>query len=229
MYTLLRRLGRWLQLRLSTIESGIAFLFDFSLFLLVRLVLVEVTIAELRRRSFAVSNPPTPPGKIAADQAQFIFEQERLADQHTDDKVKQLLTLSSSLAALVTTVALSRFGLDLFPTAVILLPLLAAVYICLGGLLDVRVHSLPTLSEVGGDPSAQEWARGMISAAGINRGTRFLRVSLYRAALRWFLLALLVAPLAVEFRDVSLDAVPAELHEKGSSPAARVPTIIYRP
>jgi len=213
----------------AKLERWLTFVFDVSLFILVRLVLVDMTFGEFQERSHGVSNPPLPPGKIRPNQAHFIFEQERLADQHTDDKVKQLLTLTSALATLVAAIAVSKFGLGVHRIPVILLPLLAAVYICVGGLLDVRVHSLPTLSEAGADPDDQEWARGVIAATGFNRGSRFFRVDLYRAALRWFLVALLIAPLAVAFRTVIATRMTGASTSAHSEPPARGPTVIYPP
>jgi hypothetical protein len=108
--------------------------------------------------------------------------------------------LDITLATLVTTLALSKFGLGLCRISLILIPLMASVYICLGGLLVVQKHSLPEMSAAEGDPDDQQWAKDMIVAIRFNRGRRFCRVDLYRAALRWFLLALLLAPLAVVFR-----------------------------
>jgi hypothetical protein len=195
----------------ARLERCIALVFDISLFILVRLVLVETTFAEFRSRSHGASNPPLPPGKIRPTQAHFIFEQERLADQLTDDKVKQLLALTSSLSALVTAIALSHFGLAADRIVLILVPLLAAVYICLGGLMDVRRYSLPTISEASADPEEQEWVRGVIAATGFNRGSRFFRVDLYRAALRWFLLALLIAPFAVAFHATAGTSVASKV------------------
>jgi hypothetical protein len=205
--------------RLDRLERWLIFVFDISLFILVRLVLVDITLAEFRQRSHGVLNPPLPAGRISPSQAQFVFEQERLADEHTDDKVKQLLTLTSSLTALLTAIAVSRFGLGVSEIAVVLLPLLAAVYICLGGVLDIRIHSLPTITQVGADPEDQEWARGMVSATGVNRGSRFFRVDLYRAALRWFLVALLIAPFVVALRSgIAARAIEGCVH---SPPPAR--------
>jgi hypothetical protein len=184
----------------AKVETWATAIFDLGLFILVRAVFVDMTLEDFHERSYGASMPPLPPGRIKSDHAHFIFEQERLADQHTDDKVRQLLTVTSALAALVSTIALSKFGVAIHGVVLIGLPLLPAVYICVGGLLGIRVHSLPTVSEAGADPNDQEWARGLITATGFNRGSRLFRVDLYRAALRWFLLALLLVPFVLAFR-----------------------------
>jgi len=205
------------------LERWVARVLDGALFCLVRVVLVEPTWAELRERTYHVSGPPAPPGKISPAQARFIFEQEQLSDEHTDNKVRQLLTLTSALATLVSAIALSKFGRGV--VALILIPLLATVYICLGGLLGVRVYHLPTASV---ERNEQEWARDMLTATRLNRGASALRVDLYRAALRWFLLALIVAPIAV-----GLEAAHAgrEFYtvDFARSSAPKVPTSILPP
>jgi hypothetical protein len=116
-----------------------------------------------------------------------LYEQQEKASEHTDTNVRQLLTLSSSLATLA--IGLSTYLSSRWP-AMAFLPLFASVYICVE-LLGVRVGSVPSLSsERGANPT---WTRDLAKATRLNRAVHAYHVQLYRAALNWFLIAFLVA------------------------------------
>jgi hypothetical protein len=130
--------------------------------------------------------------KLIKDQAQFRYQQQQEAAEHTDTKVRQLLTLSSSFAtvAIALKAYLSRLlFLMVFP------PLAACIYICIE-LLSVRVGAVPNLSDAA-DHLEQIWVHDLVTATNFNKSVHDYHVQLYRAAINWFLIAFLLAVGAV--------------------------------
>ena len=75
-------------------------LWDRIMWLIMRIAFVTPTLEEVRTRKY--NYPKTLPAHTITDsQAQFLFELAESSSDHTDDKIKQLLTLSSSLVAVL--------------------------------------------------------------------------------------------------------------------------------
>lgn len=163
--------------------------------ILTRLARVHVTSAHIRERSY----PPQgslPLHDIDAAQAEFQYRLQREDSAHTDDKVKQLLTLSSALASVVVV-----FTGDVQPRLIVAIPmglLLASVFLCLGA-LGVRTINAPTLEDMRRSDIKQQWAKDLLSSCFANRGRHAFRVDCYRAAARYFVLALLGTPVILFF------------------------------
>ena len=129
-------------------------------------------------------------------QAEFLYKQQREDSAHTDDKVKQLLTLSASL-----TTAIMVFTRDVEPrwlVAAVMGLLIACVFLCLS-VLDVRTAMMPTLEDARRDDLESEWARDLLQSCLDNRRRHAFRVDRYRAAGRYFNLALLLTPVITIF------------------------------
>jgi len=165
---------------------------------------IDTTIDEAHDQKYPtmiiVPNHPIDP-----EQAEFLFKLQREDSAHTDDKVKQLLTLSSSLATVILV-----FARDVRPRwlVVVLLGLLVTtVFLCLS-ILGVRTFHVPVPEDSSNEElNSRVWARDiMVSYAG-NKARHDFRVDRYRAAGRYFRLALLLTPLAAIFTVARPDPV----------------------
>jgi hypothetical protein len=164
---------------MKRVEKAIFFLLDLLLFVTLRVTIVEATFAEVRARAYKKAFV-LPTHRIAPSQAQFLYEEQKRADDHVYDKVKQLLLLTSAVAAY-----LHRDS----PHPVLLsLPLLAVILICAVD-LSVRVFSVPDYADPDNDPSERQWALDLAKATHENFTRSSFRADLYRAALRWLVIA----------------------------------------
>lgn len=195
---------------LDRLDDAATAIYDLLLFLLARVALVAVTLAEVRRNSRLAAAAPTIPSRIRPAQARFHFDQIQESSKHTDEKVKQLLTLSVALNAFLVAFARALGGGALVFT--VALGLTACVFLCVGT-LRVRSSALPDLQDALSDPGEHGWARDLVAAAQHQRLSHLYRVDLYRAARRWFVLALTLALaiVAAAPRDASPPPVKVEI------------------
>jgi hypothetical protein len=117
---------------------------DVLMLCLTWLVAVPASRDEIRARAYSPQGT-MPLHDVDRAQAEFLYKQQREDSAHTDDKVKQLLTLSASL-----TTAIVVFTRDVEPrwlVAAVMGLLIACVFLCLS-VLDVRTAMMPTLEDV---------------------------------------------------------------------------------
>ena len=92
---------------------------------------------------------------------------------------------------------------------VLLLALLVAcVYLCIS-IFDVRTEHAPKLENADDEGAANQWARDLAVSRLANRARHEFRVARFRAAGRYFIVALLVTPLVAIFTQSKPDAVAA--------------------
>ncbi|OFV81029.1 MAG: hypothetical protein A2W26_08950 [Acidobacteria bacterium RBG_16_64_8] len=164
-----------------------------ALFILARLVLVEIPIRYIEQhRGPSIGHTPLPDTPLDPMRAEFLWREQEAASSHTDSMFKQLLTLSSALATVVFTLL---GGAQPWLRVPAIGGLLVSVLFCLQG-LGVRRESAPDTPHVADPSGDQQWAEDIIAATRYNRGSHAHRVDLYRAAWRWFVLALVLAALA---------------------------------
>jgi hypothetical protein len=173
---------------------------DLLLLFILRIALVGVQLNDIRDESYSTNSPSIPSGTLQSQQVQFIYAQQEAASQHTDDKIKQLLTLSSSFATFLLAIGGTGYG------RLLLFPLAAVVLLCISA-LAVRTGSLPELSASEGDRNSQVWARDVMRAVQVNRGSHFYRVDLYRGARRWFLVTVFMMPIILVLQHTDLNRV----------------------
>lgn len=169
--------------------------YAFVVWFLMRVVFVRTTFAQVRTRTYGPQGS-LPKYDVDEEQAEFLYRLQREDSAHTDDKVNQLLALSSSLTA-----AIAVFTLDVHPrwlVAVVMGLLIACVFLCLS-VLEVRTANLPTLEEAKGYDSKKMWAKDLLESCFANRGRHAFRVDRYRAAGRYFTMALLLTPIIAFF------------------------------
>lgn len=160
-------------------------MFDTLLWAAMRCVGIDVSRQAVHIRGYAVD--PIPAHPVDAEQAKFLFDACETANSHTDDKVKQLITVSSSLATFI-----SVFAHDVRPRALVVIVvalLVVTVMLCLS-VFGVRREMVPTLEDCSVNGNAQVWAADLLRSCHANRARHFFRVDLYRAASRYFLVAL---------------------------------------
>ena len=112
----------------------------------------------------------------------FLWNLEEDASEHTDDKLKLLLTLSASLGTGV--VVVTRGTDSAVPWAIGAAALVVTAYLCLAA-LTVRTYWTPTATKDVGN-----WIRDIYSCYLGNQEAHQLRVGLLRGARRWFLVAM---------------------------------------
>jgi hypothetical protein len=173
-----------------TVEVALVWLHDVGLFVLLRVALIEVRFEKIRDRQVPVAHRHNDqiPVNVDKAQAEFLYKLAREDSASTDDKVKQLLTLSSSLATLALV-----FGRDARPKVLFVCfvaALVAAVVLCLS-VLEVRRGQVPTLEESGTEASSR-WGNDLYDSYRVNRKLHYSRADRYLAALRYFRVALLV-------------------------------------
>jgi hypothetical protein len=191
------------------VEKAIFFPLDLVLFVILRIAIVEATFVEVRARAYTNDFVP-PTHRIAPAQAQFLYEEQKRADDHVYDKVKQLLLLTSAVAAYLHKDSPHPFLLSL--------PLLAVIIICVVD-LSVRVFSVPDYSDTDNDPSERQWALDLAKATHENLTRSSFRADLYRAALRWLVIGFFLIIGSSVFTDFSV-GVPrgfTPVHNRASS------------
>lgn len=194
--------AEWLADR---VEWLIVFASHGVLLFLLRLVNLAVTWPELRHGGYSQDYHNLELSQaLDAEEAVFLFHEQEKSSDHTDEKLRQLLTLGTALAALISVFGRGAFG-DLLVISVVAC-LLAAVLLSIAGVSGVRTHSLPGLSDPQAQGAKDEWARSLITALKANANTHALRVDMYRAAVRWFVLALIVFSAALSREVISARA-----------------------
>ena len=189
--------------RTTKVERFFCFLSDVVVFSLLRVAQVQVQWDVLRNRQVPRSTPSTAP--VRGDHAEFLYKVAREDSAATDGKVKQLLTLSTSLAALATI-----FGRNVAPKlflVLFVLALVATVVLCLS-VLEVRSAMAPSLDDKGKDPDDITWGMDVYQSYRSTREVHNVRTDRYRASLRYFRAALVMLLLAVSAPGV-FNAIPA--------------------
>ena len=177
---------RWLESLASKAHAR-------TLFLLARLVLVEIPVRHIEdHRGPSIGHTPPPATPLDPVRAEFLWREQESATAHTDSMVKQLLTLSSALATVAFTLL---GGTQPWLRAPAIAGLLVSVLFCLQG-LGVRRVSAPDTPHTADPTGKQLWAEDVIAATRYNRGSHGHRVDLYRAAWRWFVIALVLSAIA---------------------------------
>lgn len=169
----------------ARVDNFLTLAADLLLFTLMRAVLVRVPWRHFRAGRYSAVDPALPTS-VDSSQAESLFKigQEDSAD--TDDKVKQLLTLSASLA----TIALV-FGRDARPAFlfVFLVAALVAVVLFCISVFRVRKITVPTLEDNTAERHKQ-WGSDLLKSYYANRASHNFRTDQYRTAHRYFVLAL---------------------------------------
>jgi len=168
--------------------------YDAAVFLLLRFMSVDATFDEVKGRCYP--EEPAPSHPLDADQAELLFKLQREDSDHTDTKVRQLLTLGSSLVTIVLVFARDAQPVALLITLSVLL--LAAVLLCVAT-LGIRPSAVPRLEDSSATGNREQWARDLDAARRRNVGSHAYRVDCYRAATRYFLIALLMTPVLPAF------------------------------
>lgn len=170
-------------------EAALTALFDGLSWILLRAVAIDIAWSDLRRDTYEVAPPPALPPEPT--QAEFLFSVQRENSAHTDSKVGQLLSLASALAAVIVV-----FVRDARPWWLLLTlstSLVASVFLCITA-LAVRRDMLPLL-EPKGRVAKREWGPDLLTCIQSNDASHRLRVDRYRAAMRYFFVALIATPL----------------------------------
>jgi hypothetical protein len=177
---------RWLESLASTVHA-------WTIFILARGVLVQIPVRHIEEhRGPSIGRTPAPDTPLSPVRAEFLWSEQQSQSAHTDSMVKQLLTLSTALATVVFTLLDGALPWLRAPAIV---GLLVSVLFCLQG-LGVRRSSAPDTPHFADPNGDQQWAEDVVAATRYNRGGHAHRVDLYRAAWRWFVLALILAALA---------------------------------
>jgi hypothetical protein len=188
-------LGTWW----GYVESALIALLDFVSWLLLRLAAIDVSWKELRGRTYA----PDETANLVpeADQAEFLFTLQRENSAHTDGKVGQLLTLSVALATVV--VVFARDAQPRWLLVFLICALVISVFLCVTA-LEVRHETLPVL-ESKGRAAKRSWSRDLLLSYHANVAVHRLRVDRYRAAARYFVVALLTTPVLAALTPATVD------------------------
>jgi hypothetical protein len=185
---------------------GISDLRNLVVYVLTRMAWVRVTFEELRTQTTIDASAVVPTHPLNPSQAELLFKSQREDSARTDEKVRQLLTVSASLAAIIAV-----FARDVRPRGLVVLLLallVACVYLCLH-VLDVRTEVVPTLENADTDSNQRQWARDLLWSCFANRARHRLRVEHFRAAGRYFVAALLVTPFVAAFATAKPDPIPS--------------------
>jgi hypothetical protein len=219
------------------LERGLRWLSDALVFALLRIALVGVSFKEVRDRQvptgFHRGDPV--PSRVHNTQAEFLYKIAREDSSATDEKVKQLLTLSSSLATLALV-----FGKGVEPRWLVVLfvaALVATVVLCLS-VLEVRRGMSPTLEDANVDTSQTAWGNDLYRSYRATRLLHGFRTDRYKAALRYFrgaLLLLLVLAITASHPPSPMPAIRGvmewirDLLPHGSSGPSAAPPIDSTP
>lgn len=182
----------WLVLRglPARLEKGFVWLWDTLLFSLMLVVLVRPRWKHLRqgRRDYDCGARRT----LDPDHAQYLFDRSLADSEHTDGKVRQLLTLSSVLTPIA--LVLSREAQPRGLALTLVGALVATVLLSIAN-LSTRVQVFPTLEPADQETEeAKAWAWDVFTSTQANRALHQLRVDIYIAAYRYFVLAFILAP-----------------------------------
>jgi hypothetical protein len=183
--------SRWTT---PTFERVVTRVYDGVVFLLLRLMSVDATFDEVKGRCYPEESAPS--HKVDANQAELLFKVQREDSDHTDTKVRQLLTLGSSLVTIILVFARDEEPKALLATLSALL--LAEVVLCIAT-LGIRPSAMPRLEDSSATGNREQWARDLDTARRRNVGSHAYRVDCYRAATRYFLVALLMTPVLAAF------------------------------
>jgi len=142
------------------------------------------------------------------EQAEFLLKAAHRAIEHTDDKAKQLLTLSSALATLLVV-----FGRGVEPSWLVVFAVIALLFAVLLSvfLLGVRIEMIPDPEGKKADPKASQWARDVLKSSVFSRRRHLFLVDLYAGARRWLIVALILLALILVYRDPSPNPIAGEL------------------
>ncbi|HEY4320936.1 MAG TPA: hypothetical protein VGM77_07095 [Gemmatimonadales bacterium] len=172
---------------IAGLESVGTWVWDALLFVLLWLALVPLPWRWVRIRGYEGDSALIPSGPTATDAAEFAYLRQRENSGATDDKAKLLLTLSSSLATIVVT-----FGHDARPRwlfVTVVSALVASVILCIS-VFGVRTGMEPIPEKNADDPKGEQWSKDVLRSAGVNQQEHRYRTDRYRAATRYFRLAL---------------------------------------
>ena len=193
-------------------------------YLLCRVAFIELSLKEVRAGRY-LNVKDTPTHVLDSGQAEFLFKTQREDSSHTDDKIKQLLTLSSSLATIIL-----AFVRDVHPqwlVVLVLAVLFACVYLCIS-VLEVRSGQQPTPGEAAQGDDAElknRWAHDLVSSLYVNQRAHAYRVDRYRAASRYFRLAFLLTPVlawqTIPRLDTAAEQSAAALHQAAATERLR--------
>jgi len=202
-------------------------------FLLVRVALVfEVgfwellTPGEYAEEKLARSNEAGRfPNSIDKGQAEFLFALQEAATNHTDLQVRQLLTLCGTMLTLE--VGLTRGNFRSSWEVVAVAGLLATLLLCIVCVQSKNYWSPEPIPELAGQSASARWYKDMYLSMKKNEFSNDSRVEVYKAARRWFLIA--VCSLGASFVSLggrSVKAASAEtevpMHTIGDSVATQV-------
>ena len=155
-----------------------------------RIVLMGLSMGDLERGYYqAEHNPWSDIKEPGVEGAMLIFDQQEIGSKHTDEMAKQLLAIGGILTPLAVALRAPH------STVVTLMPiaaLLIMVALCMR-IFNVRMVSVPDPPRAGEAGSQAQWAKDLLDAAMVNGRSHALRVDLYRAAQRWFIIALVAA------------------------------------
>jgi len=181
-----QRVARFLE----SIENLASATHSLLLTVLLWIAMVRVDWRSVRSRQYNGFQRSFPP-HVAVDAAAFLFKLQREDSTSTDEKVKQLLTLSSSLA----TIALVLAG-EVRPRwlgEVLVAFLVACVVLCVS-VLEVRAQMVPVPDDANsGGFDRFAWAHDLQRSYYANRASHASRTDRFRAATRYFRVALLIA------------------------------------
>lgn len=188
------------------LETGFTYAVDLLLLALLWIALVPLRWRDVRLRKYDRGIASAPDHDVAPAAAELLFKTEREDSAVTDEKTRLLLTLTTSL----TTIALV-FGGQVQPRWLfvgLVGLLIASVLLCLSVFEVRRGMMLPTPEDSSHRDRSREWARDLMASYYANRATHAFRVDRYRAALRYFRLALLLTPVlaALSKRQIDRDA-----------------------
>jgi hypothetical protein len=129
-----------------------------------------------------------------ANQAKLFLDWANEASEHTDAKVRQLLTLSAALAPVALVLASHAYPRVL---GLLVVGMLVVVVLLCVAIIEVRVSVQPTLEQVQQDGSHhKQWAWDLFSSAQANQAIHRLRVDFYSAARRYFIVSFLLTTVA---------------------------------
>jgi hypothetical protein len=171
------------------VERVARFLEDVLVAVLIKVVGVSSSWREIRAKRYelavfdyeSLSN-------IDVEHAKFFFEQIQASQEKTDEKVAHLLTLSGSLAGFTSIVG--AFILANLTSTLVVGALVGCVVLCLAN-ISVRTERVPDLVDASDERYNVDWAKELLRSANDNYGWHAYRVDIFRAARRWFLLAMI--------------------------------------
>lgn len=168
--------GRW-----STLPM------DVTSLVLLWLVGVFIHWSDVRKQTKDVNSTINLQHVHLPKRAEFLFNRGQHQAEHTDQKAKHLLGLSSALATLLVV-----FAPDVDPGWLVLPSLVALLFSVLLSvtILGVRVEMIPEPESLDSDPEGSQWARDILTSYLFNRNRHLFLVDLFAASRRWLIVAL---------------------------------------